>query len=209
MSKKALIPIGILIVCGTAYTAGSAENPSTTAAPATSTTAPAVPAVTSPAAPTVPAAASTAVAPAAVPAAAPAAPAAASTVAAPAAAAAAASTAAPAVPAAASTAAPAAALNLSGKWSSNLVGDVTIEQKDNKITGTYQYTEDNVTYDGKIEGLIKDKLIQAKWWARPKVGSGEESRGDLEWKITDDGKMLVGWYREEGEKEKDDFNLQR
>lgn len=86
---------------------------------------------------------------------------------------------------------------------------MAIEQKDNKITGTYQYTEDGVTYDGKIEGLIKDKLIQAKWWARPKVGSGEESRGDLEWKIADDGKMLVGWYREEGEKDKYDFNLQR
>jgi len=112
-------------------------------------------------------------------------------------------------PAAAPAAAPAAVLNLSGKWLSNLIGDVAIEQKDNKITATYQYTEDNVTYDGKIEGLIKDKLIQAKWWARPKVGSGEESRGDLEWKIADDGKMLVGWYREEGEKEKYDLNLQR
>lgn len=113
------------------------------------------------------------------------------------------------VPVAAVATPAAAAINLSGKWSSNLIGDVTIEQKDNKITGTYQYTEDGVTLDGRIEGLIKDKLIQAKWWARPKVGSGEESRGDLEWKIADDGKMLVGWYREEGEKEKYDLNLQQ
>lgn len=180
MRKMVLVSVGILVAFGTVYTAGSAENPPTTMTPA-------APAATPPVA-----------APAATPTAAPAA---------------AAPTAVPTVPTATPVVAPAAApvatVNLSGKWSSNLIGEVMIEQKDNKITGTYQYTEDSITYDGKIEGLIKDKLIQAKWWARPKVGSGEESRGDLEWKITDEGKMLVGWYREEGEKEKDDLNLQR
>ncbi len=51
--------------------------------------------------------------------------------------------------------------------------------------------------------------MQAKWWERPKVGTGEESRGDLEWKMTEDGKTLAGWYRVEGEKEKEDWNLSR
>lgn len=114
-------------------------------------------------------------------------------------------------PATAPAAAPtAAAPNLSGKWSSNLVGDVTIEQTGNKITGFYQYTdEDDVTQDGKLEGQIEGKMIKANWWQRPKVGKGEESRGTLEWKITDDGKILTGWYRDEGDEEKHDFNLDR
>jgi hypothetical protein len=126
-----------------------------------------------------------------------------------------------AVPAAAPAVAPAvaptsamppvaASANLSGKWSSNLVGEVVLEQNGNKIVGAYQYEDDDgVTQDGKIEGLVKDKMIQAKWWMRPKVGKGEESRGELEWKVADDGKMLIGWYSEEGEKEKQDFNLTR
>ena len=94
---------------------------------------------------------------------------------------------------------------------SNLVGEVTLEQTGNKIVGAYQYKDDDgVTQDGKIEGLVnKDKMIQAKWWERPKVGKGEESRGELEWKIADDGKTLIGWYSEEGEKEKQDINLTR
>jgi len=105
---------------------------------------------------------------------------------------------------------PAATASLSGKWSSNLVGEVTIEQTGNKITGAFQYTDDDdVTQDGKLEGVIEGKTIKAKWWQRPKVGKGEESRGDLEWKIADDGKALSGWYREEGEKDKTDWNLSR
>lgn len=129
-------------------------------------------------------------------------------------------TATPATPAAAPAATPAATTpaaapaaatpNLSGKWSSNLVGDVNIEQTGNKITGFYQYTdEDDVTQDGKLEGLIEGKMIKANWWQRPKVGKGEESRGTLEWKITDDSKTLTGWYRDEGDEEKHDFNLDR
>ncbi|NJM13941.1 MAG: hypothetical protein HC889_20725, partial [Synechococcaceae cyanobacterium SM1_2_3] len=119
--------------------------------------------------------------------------------------------AAPAATPAAAPAAPAAAtVNLSGKWTSNPEGAVTIEQTGDKIVGTYEYKdEDGITRDGKIEGVIKDKTVKAKWYERPKVGSGEEMRGDLEWKISDDGKMLAGWYRVEGDKEKDDWNLMR
>ena len=185
MRKMMLDPIGILVACSVVYTAGSAENPATApAAPAAA--APAAPAAAAPAAPA--AAAPAAAAPAATPAAAPA-----------------------ATPAAPAAAAPAAAsATLSGKWSSNFVGEVTLEQTGNKIVGVYQYKDDDgVTQDGKIEGLVKDKMIQAKWWERPKVGKGEESRGELEWKIADDGKMLIGWYSEEGEKEKQDLNLTR
>jgi hypothetical protein len=184
MHKMMLGPIGILVACSAIYTAQSAENP---AVPAATTPAPAT---VTPVAPTaVPATPATAPAPAAV-----------------------APTVAPApIAAPAPATAPAAAIpNLSGKWSSNLVGAVTIEQTGNKIVGSYQYKDDDdVTQDGKFEGLIEGKTIKANWWERPKVGKGEESRGTLEWKITDDGKTLTGWYRDEGEKEKQDWNLER
>lgn len=178
---KKLSTISILVACSTVYAAGTGETPAV--APAATPPATAEPAkpVTAPAAePAMPAA----VAPATE----------------------------PAKPAAAEPAKPADAptVNLSGKWSSNLIGDVTIEQTGNKITGTYHYKDDDdVTQEGKFEGMIEGNTIKAQWWERPKVGKGEESRGDLEWKITDDGKMLAGWYRDEGEKDKEDWNLRR
>ncbi|MCC8988144.1 MAG: hypothetical protein LM523_10615 [Candidatus Contendobacter sp.] len=189
MRKMLFGTISLLVACGAVYAAEGTEKPAVTpAATAPATTVPATPA-TAPATtgPATPAGATPAAAP---PAATPA-----------------------TTPAATSpvTAAPAATtVSLSGKWSSNLVGDVIIEQTGNKIAGTYQYTDDDdVTQDGKFEGVIEGKTIKAKWWQRPKVGKGEESRGDLEWKITDDGKVLSGWYRDEGEKDKQDFNLER
>ena len=197
MRKMLLSTISLLVACGAVYAAGSPETPATTpaAVPATPATTPAAvpatpattPAITPAATPTAASSTTPAVTPAA--------------------------TAAPATPAApvAATATPAATTaSLSGKWSSNLVGDVIIEQTGNKIAGTYQYTDDDdVTQDGKFEGVIEGKIIKAKWWQRPKVGKGEESRGDLEWKITDDGKALSGWYRDEGEEDKQDWNLER
>ena len=210
MRKMLLSTISMLVACGAVYAAGSPETPATTPAAATPAAVPATPATT-PAAATpaaAPPAATPATTPAATtPAAVPATPAGATPANAP-----------PAAtptttPAATSpvTAAPAAATaSLNGKWSSNLTGDVIIEQTGNKITGAFQYTDDDdVTQDGKLEGVIEGKTIKAKWWQRPKVGKGEESRGDLEWKIADDGKMLSGWYREEGEKDKQDWNLER
>lgn len=192
MRKMLFSTISLLVACGTVYAAGNPETPAATpaattpaaTAPATPTPAPAAP-VAAPAAPATPAA----------PVAAPAAPAATTPAAT-----------APTTPATT----PAATASLSGKWSSNLVGEVTIEQTGNKITGAFQYTDDDdVTQDGKLEGVIEGKTIKAKWWQRPKVGKGEESRGDLEWKIADDGKALSGWYRDEGEQDKTDWNLNR
>jgi hypothetical protein len=101
--------------------------------------------------------------------------------------------------------------SLSGQWTSNLVGDVKIEQAGDKVTGVYQYKDEDedMTYEGKFEGTLKDKTLKAQWWERPKVGSGEESRGDLEWKLSEDGKTLTGWYRDEGDEDKEDWNLYR
>ncbi|MBK1720341.1 hypothetical protein [Thiocystis violacea] len=114
--------------------------------------------------------------------------------------------AAPATPAPVPTTVP----SLSGKWLSSLIDEVFLEQSGDKITGTYEYMDDDdVTQSGKIEAVLKDQVIQGKWWERPKVGSGEEMRGDLEWKVVDDGKSLMGWYRDEGDEEKTDWNLTR
>ena len=100
--------------------------------------------------------------------------------------------------------------SLSGAWSSNLVDETILEQSGNRITGSYSYMdEDDITQAGRIEATIENQTIRGKWWERPKVGSGDESRGDLEWKILDNGKALMGWYRDEGDEEKQDWNLTR
>ena len=197
MRKILLSTISVLVTCGTVYAAGSPETPAATpAAPVAAV--PAAPAAATPAVVT-PAAAVPATPAAATPAAA-----------VPVTSAATPTVTAPATPAATPAAPAATAASLSGTWSSNLVGDVTIDQTGNKITGAFQYTDDDdVTQDGKLEGVIEGKTIKAKWWQRPKVGKGDESRGDLQWKIADDGKALSGWYRDEGEKDKTDWNLTR
>ena len=161
MRKVLLSTISVLVTCGTVYAAGSPETPAAT--PATTAPAAAVPAApaatpapTTPAAvPATPAAATPAVAVPATPAATPAVTAPATpAVTAPAA---------PATPTAAPAAPAATTASLSGTWSSNLVGDVTLEQTGNKIVGTYEYTdEDEVTQDGKLEGVIEGKTIKAK-----------------------------------------------
>lgn len=100
--------------------------------------------------------------------------------------------------------------SLSGPWSSTLVDEIVLEQSGNQITGRYSYMDDDdVTQEGRIEATIDGQKIRGKWWERPKVGGGEESRGDLEWKILDDGKALMGWYRDEGDEERQDWNLTR
>lgn len=99
---------------------------------------------------------------------------------------------------------------ISGAWSSNALDEMVLEQSGNRITGIYSYMdEDDITQAGRIEGTIEGQTIRGKWWERPKVGGGDESRGDLEWKILDNGKALMGWYRNEGDEEKEDWNLTR
>lgn len=168
--------------------AAEGDQPAAPAAPAATApaaTAPAAPAMAAPetTAPAAPAATAPAVAVPAVPAA-------------------------PATPAVAAPAAP--SINLSGKWSSKITDKVVIEQAGDKITGTYSYVnDDKVTLDGKIEGTIEGNTVKGKWYERPKVGKGEETRGTLEWKVVENGKMLVGWFKTEGEKGKEDWNLER
>ncbi|CAK0773241.1 exported hypothetical protein [Gammaproteobacteria bacterium] len=116
------------------------------------------------------------------------------------------------------TAAAAETINVSGTWSSFLVGDIELEQTENRIVGHYQYVnDDGLVKDGEIDGTIIGKKIHAKWLEYPTRGRGrvgEEVNGDLEWTISDDGQRLIGWYRENGERdageeEKHEWNLER
>lgn len=109
-------------------------------------------------------------------------------------------------------------INLSGEWLSDLVDDMMLKQNGNRITGTYQYMNDSdVIKHGEIEGTIEGKRIQAKWWEYPSREGGkrgEESQGELEWTISNNGKQLTGWYREDGERdegepEKHEWNMER
>jgi len=92
------------------------------------------------------------------------------------------------------------AQQISGHWSSPGPGwgEITIEQKGTKITGTYVH--DN----GKIEGEYnpKDKRWDFRW--REEVKPGEDSRstsGDGYFTVSDDGKKLTLRWRGQGEKE--------
>ena len=116
-----------------------------------------------------------------------------------------------AAPAAVPPAAPAAAsVNLTGSWSSKITGKVAIEQTGDKLVASYSYAnDDDVTLDGRIDAVIEGNTVKGKWYERPKVGKGKEERGRVEWKIVENGKMLVGWFQTEGEKEKEDWNLER
>lgn len=119
--------------------------------------------------------------------------------------------AAPAAAPAVAPAAPAAAsVNLTGSWSSKITGKVAIEQTGDKLVATYSYVnDDDVTLDGRIDAVIEGNTVKGQWFERPKVGKGKEERGRVEWKIVENGKMLVGWFQTEGEKEKEDWNLER
>lgn len=112
----------------------------------------------------------------------------------------------------------AAEINLSGTWLSPLIGEVELEQRGNHIFGAYQYqTDDGLVKDGEIDGLIIGNKIQARWLEYPTRGRGrvgEPIEGDLEWNITNDGKRLIGWYSQDGERDVDEedkheWNMER
>ncbi len=102
------------------------------------------------------------------------------------------------------------AVDLTGNWASTHGGDlVTIEQKGDKVTATYEYAEDSVMYVGKIEGTLKDKTVEGKWSEKPKTDKGESSNGSVELTIVDD-KTLLGKWRSEGTREwEGDWNLEK
>jgi hypothetical protein len=105
---------------------------------------------------------------------------------------------------------PVANNDFSGKWSTDIMGDVTIEQINNKVIGNYQYDdEDNVTQLGKFDAVIEGKSIKGDWHERPNKGKGDNSHGDFELVLSGDATTLKGWYRNEGEKEKEDWILVR
>jgi len=109
-------------------------------------------------------------------------------------------------------------LNITGEWFGSNGEMVILENHDLKITGTYQYTDDDgIKKIGSLEGDCYEKNIQGQWWEYPaglEHRPGFESRGDFEWKISADGKGLNGWYREDGERdpgeiERHEWNLER
>lgn len=110
------------------------------------------------------------------------------------------------------TPAPVATLvaNLSGTWSSDIVNDVTLEQAANKITGRYEYDDDDeITQSGTLDGLLEGNVLKGKWQERPKNGKGKSVHGDLELTISSDTKTLQGWYRNEDDTTKETWIMVR
>lgn len=100
--------------------------------------------------------------------------------------------------------------NLSGIWSSDIVNDVTIEQSENKITGSYEYDDDDeITQIGTLEGILENNVIKGKWQEHPKSGKGKLTHGDLELTISSDMKTLQGWYRDENDNTKENWIMIR
>lgn len=114
----------------------------------------------------------------------------------------------PATPILASPTVVASINNVSGTWSTDIVGDVTIEQMGNKVIGNYEYDDDDgVTQIGKFDGVIETNLLKGDWHESPKKGKGDKSHGDFELTISSDATTLKGWYRNEGEKDKEGWIL--
>ncbi|GEM_PF-4225347 len=94
-----------------------------------------------------------------------------------------------------------AAFNLSGQWSSTELALITLVQKGDKITGTYQYgaLEKQV---GEIDAVLQGDMLKGVWreWTGKKKGA-PETNGEVEWKVLDNGRVLMGKWRNAGEKE--------
>lgn len=99
---------------------------------------------------------------------------------------------------------------LSGTWSSDIVNDVVIQQSENKITGSYEYDDDNeITQNGTLEAVLEGNVIKGKWQEHPKSGKGKLTHGDLELMISGDMKTLQGWYRNEDDDIKENWIMVR
>lgn len=102
------------------------------------------------------------------------------------------------------------AANLSGTWSSDIVNDVTLEQSENKITGRYEYADDDeITQSGTLDGLLEGNVLKGKWQEHPKNGKGKSVHGDLELTMSSDSKTLQGWYRNEDDTTKETWIMVR
>jgi hypothetical protein len=75
-------------------------------------------------------------------------------------------------------------INVSGEWDTNW-GKMTLEQNDNKVTGTYEW--DN----GKLEGNLEEYTLKG-FWSEPQSYDCPNEKGTFELTFYSDGKSFIG-----------------
>jgi hypothetical protein len=100
---------------------------------------------------------------------------------------------------------------LSGIWTSSTTDDITIVQNGNKLVGKYSYKGDNGSKtEGSFEAEILDaNLVKGNWTEAPVKKPQEILSGPMEFKLSEDGAVLDGWYGNENGNERSPWVLER
>jgi hypothetical protein len=85
---------------------------------------------------------------------------------------------------------------LSGIWTSSTTEDIAIVQNGNKLVGKYSYESDKgIKTEGTFEAeIVAVNLVQGTWTEAPVKKPKDIISGPMEFKLSDDGAVLDGWY---------------
>ncbi|MBW2637042.1 MAG: hypothetical protein JRC86_05895 [Deltaproteobacteria bacterium] len=96
------------------------------------------------------------------------------------------------------TSAKAPQFDLTGIWKSSILGEMTLRQSGNTVTGVYDCN------DGQLAGVVEGNRFVYDWWehspGRPYKKAFKTHRGDGYFDISKNGKRLKGKWRLEGVK---------
>lgn len=87
---------------------------------------------------------------------------------------------------------PAADINLSGEWVSEEVDAMSLTQAGGKVTGSYEYSDEDGKHIGTLEGELQGARLNGRW-SEPSA-DGKYS-GSVEWVVSRDGKSISGQWR--------------
>ncbi len=112
----------------------------------------------------------------------------------------------------AATEAASSLVDLNGQWQSAQLSTVTLQQKGSAVTGQYTYAGNEGEHRvGEYSTKMNGNVLVGTWreWIVEKKGE-PENEGDVEWKIVNGGKDLMGQWRDKGEEEwGGDWNLNK
>jgi hypothetical protein len=89
-------------------------------------------------------------------------------------------------------AAPAADISLSGEWVSEEVDAMSLTHAGSKVTGSYEYSDENGKHSGTLEGELQGARLKGRWSEQSAAG---KYSGSVEWVVSSDGKSLSGQWR--------------
>jgi hypothetical protein len=74
-----------------------------------------------------------------------------------------------------------------GKWDTKY-GSIVLEEIGDRVEGSYSLN------DGRIRGTVKDNTLLGKWSQKPSYSEPNDA-GDVEFRLSDDGKSFKGRWR--------------